>query len=82
LLRQRARNAAALALEQGWVNRAIANHGIIIMDAKNTNGLQLSSSEAAAVSSRPMLTVTYDLISAFMAAPPMNAGLRPARSGG
>jgi tartrate-resistant acid phosphatase type 5 len=52
-------NTAGVALVQGWVNGSIANHGVIIMDAANSNGLDVSSSEAGTVAARPRLTVTY-----------------------
>ncbi|HKP94528.1 MAG TPA: DNRLRE domain-containing protein [Fibrobacteria bacterium] len=52
-------NASGIALVQGWVNGSIANQGIAILNAANTNGLDVSSSEAATVAARPKLTVTY-----------------------
>lgn len=52
-------NATGVALVQGWVNGSIANQGVILMNASNTNGLDVSSSEAATVATRPKLTVTY-----------------------
>jgi hypothetical protein len=52
-------NSSGVALVQGWVNRSIANQGVIIMDAANADGLVVSSSEATTVATRPKLTVTY-----------------------
>jgi tartrate-resistant acid phosphatase type 5 len=52
-------NASGIALVQDWINGTTANQGIIILNASNTNGLDLSSSEAATVSQRPKLTLTY-----------------------
>lgn len=52
-------NAAGIALVQGWVNGSVSNQGFIVLNAANTNGLDLSSSEASTASLRPKLTVTY-----------------------
>jgi tartrate-resistant acid phosphatase type 5 len=52
-------NTAGVALVQGWVTGSIASQGVIIMDAANSNGLDVSSSEAGTVAARPRLIVTY-----------------------
>jgi hypothetical protein len=51
-------NAAGIALVKGWINGSVANNGFIIIDA-STDGLDMSSSEHATISQRPMLSVTY-----------------------
>lgn len=52
-------NASGIALVQGWVNGSVANQGFIMLNAGNTDGLDVSSSEASTTSLRPKLTVTY-----------------------
>ncbi len=52
-------NATGVALVQGWVNGTIANNGILILNATNTNTIDLASSEATTVASRPKLVVAY-----------------------
>jgi hypothetical protein len=52
-------NASGVALVQGWVNGSIANQGVMIVDAANSNGLDFRSSEYSTATSRPKLTVTY-----------------------
>jgi tartrate-resistant acid phosphatase type 5 len=52
-------NASGIALVQGWVNGSIGNQGFIILNTANTNGLDVSSSEASTISTRPRLNVTY-----------------------
>jgi hypothetical protein len=44
---------------QGWVNGTVSNQGFIMLNAANTNGLDVSSSEASTTALRPKLTVTY-----------------------
>lgn len=53
-------NSSGIALVQSWVNNPSANYGFIITDGANSNGVDFSSSEAATVSQRPKLTVTYN----------------------
>lgn len=52
-------NASGIAMVQGWVNGAVSNQGFIMLNAANTYGLDVSSSEASTVALRPKLTVTY-----------------------
>lgn len=52
-------NSSGVALVQGWVNGSIANQGVMVMDAANSNGLDFRSSEYSTATSRPKLTVTY-----------------------
>ena len=52
-------NGAGLALVQSWVDAPATNHGIILADSANTNGLGLSSRENATATLRPKLTITY-----------------------
>jgi len=53
-------NAAGVAKVQSWVNNQSPNNGFIVQDYINhSNGLSFSSREAASVSERPKLTVTY-----------------------
>jgi tartrate-resistant acid phosphatase type 5 len=52
-------NATGVALVQGWVNGTIANNGIIILNATNTNSIDLASSESATVGNRPKLVIAY-----------------------
>ena len=55
-------NAAGLATVQSWIDNPTQNYGITIQDYSNApNGLGFVSSEAAAASSRPKLTVSYRL---------------------
>lgn len=53
-------NASGIALVQNWVNNPSANHGFIIANGAKTNGLDFSSSEAAAAGQRPKLSVIYN----------------------
>lgn len=53
-------NSSGIALVQSWVNNPSANNGFIITDGANSNGVDLSSSEASTASQRPRLTVTYN----------------------
>ena len=41
------------AVVQGWVNDPATNHGIIIADTANTNGVDFYSREATDSSQRP-----------------------------
>lgn len=52
-------NGSGVALVQSWVNTPSQNHGLILADAANTDGVDLSSSEAGTASLRPKLSVTY-----------------------
>ncbi|WP_437592894.1 DUF3616 domain-containing protein [Sorangium sp. So ce1000] len=54
-------NAQGLAVVQGWVNDPASNHGVIFASASNDNRLELRSSEYSTKSSRPKLTVSWDL---------------------
>lgn len=53
-------NADGIAAVQGWINNPAANFGMILADyVNNADGLDLSSSEAATLSQRPKITITY-----------------------
>jgi phosphodiesterase/alkaline phosphatase D-like protein len=52
-------NTSGTALVQSWINSPSTNYGIIIANSVSTDGLDISSSEAATLSTRPKLTVTY-----------------------
>ena len=52
-------NAAGLAKVQSWVSNPATNFGFIIMDAVNTNGADLRSSETGTATQRPKISVTY-----------------------
>jgi hypothetical protein len=52
-------NSAGVQLVQSWVDHPSWNHGFIITDPANTDGVDFSSREAATATLRPRLTVTY-----------------------
>lgn len=52
-------NSAGIAKVQAWVNTPANNFGFVLLDYAQSNGLDVSSSEAASVSQRPIMTVTY-----------------------
>jgi hypothetical protein len=52
-------NASGVAMVQSWVDNPASNHGFIILDYNNSNGLDFSSREKGTASLRPKLTVTY-----------------------
>ncbi len=52
-------NSAGLALVQDWINSPADNHGLILANSSNTDGLDIHSSEAAAAADRPKLSIRY-----------------------
>ena len=44
---------------QAWVNNPASNNGFAISSGGTTDGADLSSSEVATVTSRPLLRLTY-----------------------
>ena len=52
-------NAAGLAVVQGWVGNATANHGLVIADYALSGKTRVSSSEDMTGANRPLLTVAY-----------------------
>jgi hypothetical protein len=52
-------NAAGVARVQRWLDEPASNHGLVLASPSNTDGLDVATSEAAAVADRPRLTVTY-----------------------
>jgi hypothetical protein len=52
-------NAAGIAKVQAWINNPASNFGFVLLDYAQSNGLDLSSSEASTVSQRPKLTIIY-----------------------
>jgi hypothetical protein len=51
--------AAGVAEVQRWVGNSTLNHGFMLMDSLNSDGLDLGSSEQTVASRRPRLTVEY-----------------------
>ncbi|WP_224245491.1 DUF3616 domain-containing protein [Hyalangium gracile] len=54
-------NARGVEAVQRWVGTPSSNHGVIIANKDNDNRLELRSSEYSTKSSRPKLTVTWDV---------------------
>jgi len=52
-------NADGVAVVQSWVDNPSSNHGFIILDYINSNGLDFSSRETGTVSNRPKLAMAY-----------------------
>jgi hypothetical protein len=50
-------NSAGLALVQSWINNPAANHGLIIADTGQTDGVDAYSSETTTIANRPLLTI-------------------------
>jgi len=50
-------NADGIALVQSWIDDPSSNHGLIVLDYGNTDGLDFDSREAVTAESRPKLTV-------------------------
>lgn len=68
-------NAAGVAVVQSWLDRPLANHGIVFAHPTNADAVGLSSREDASASLRPRLSVTYrpgpvDLLSVARSASP------------
>jgi hypothetical protein len=53
-------NDAGVAAVQAWINNPAQNYGIIVKDYAVNDGLQVSSSEAAAAALRPKLLINYE----------------------
>jgi hypothetical protein len=51
--------AAGLATIQQWVDMPSSNHGMLLANAVETNGLDIASREVASTGDRPMLKITY-----------------------
>ncbi|WP_224373037.1 DUF3616 domain-containing protein [Hyalangium versicolor] len=56
-------NAQGLAAVQKWVTTPSSNHGVIIANKDNDNRLEIRSSEYSTKSSRPKLTVSWEVSS-------------------
>jgi predicted phosphodiesterase len=52
-------NTDGLALVQSWIDDPLTNHGIIILDPNESNGLDFDSSEAF-IDNRPKLVIEYE----------------------
>ncbi len=52
-------NSGGIAAVQAWIDNPAENRGLIIQDYGNSNGADVSSSEASAAAQRPKLVVTY-----------------------
>jgi hypothetical protein len=52
-------NSAGVALVQSWVTSPLTNHGIIIANSTNADGMDFTSREGATPSLRPRLTINY-----------------------
>ena len=50
-------NNAGLALVQSWINNPATNHGLIIADTDQKNGIDVYSSETTAIANRPVLSI-------------------------
>jgi len=64
-------NADGVALVQSWVDDPSTNHGLMVLDYGNSDGLHFESKEAVMVESRPKLTIeiaTHIVLASFDAA--------------
>ena len=52
-------NASGVAKVQAWINTPSTNYGFVVQDYTVSNGLDVTSSEGATISQRPIITVTY-----------------------
>jgi hypothetical protein len=52
-------NSAGISMIQNWINNPTSNHGIVIANASNTDGIDFASSETSTAAQRPLLSVTY-----------------------
>ncbi len=52
-------NATGVALVQSWVDDPVNNHGLVIANTSNTDGVDFDSSAAAVATNRPRLLVRY-----------------------
>ena len=52
-------NSSGVAAVQSWVNGSRPNHGFVIEDYTNSEGLAVSSADDPVVAHRPLLLVTY-----------------------
>jgi hypothetical protein len=52
-------NSAGLAVVQNWISTPSSNHGFIITNSTNTDGLTFSSSEETTSADRPLLIINY-----------------------
>jgi len=65
-------NADGIALIQSWIDNPSGNHGLILLDYGNTDGLDVESREAVSVEKRPKLTIeteTHIVLTTLGAAP-------------
>lgn len=65
-------NADGIALVQLWVDDPSANHGLVVLDYGNSDGLDFESREAVTVENRPKLTIetaTHVVLTSLDAAP-------------
>jgi hypothetical protein len=74
-------NTDGMATVQAWVDDPSTNHGFIVQDYNNANGLGFSSRETTPISERPKLTVTYSLNNAGITVTPIS-GLTTTEAGG
>lgn len=70
-------NGAGVAAVQAWVNDAAKNYGIIVKDYAVSDGVSITSSEAATAALRPKLVIDYRPVTAFAAAVPTSVNTRP-----
>jgi hypothetical protein len=52
-------NSAGVALVQSWVDHPSTNHGFIIANATNANGVNWVTRDSSQTSQRPKLTITF-----------------------
>jgi hypothetical protein len=50
-------NADGIALVQSWIDDPAGNHGLILLDYGNTDGLDFESREAVSIENRPKLSI-------------------------
>ncbi|NDI36103.1 DNRLRE domain-containing protein [Chengkuizengella sediminis] len=53
-------NGDGISVVQSWIDDSSLNYGLIIANSSNTNGLDISSSEAVNSTLRPKLTINYE----------------------
>ncbi|WNG16698.1 DUF3616 domain-containing protein [Cystobacter fuscus] len=56
-------NAQGLEVMRGWVANPASNHGVIVANKDNDNRLEIRSSEYSTKTSRPKLTVSWEVSS-------------------
>ncbi|MEX2188999.1 MAG: lamin tail domain-containing protein [Pirellulales bacterium] len=52
-------NAAGVALVESWIANPANNHGLMLYNPSNTDGVQIRSADYGTLASRPKLTISY-----------------------